>query len=54
MFEKVCPHCESHDILFDYNTDIYTCNDCGLNFTEAEHRQMIEDMDELKIYCVNI
>jgi len=43
IYQPVCQKCESQDLLFDYNTDVYTCNDCGVRMTRQQWKKIVLD-----------
>ncbi len=51
IYEPCCQKCESDDLLFDYNTDIYTCNNCGTKMPEQKWKAILKaDIDTTFAY----
>jgi len=47
IYSPVCLECESNDLYFNYNSNIYTCNDCGTKMhAETWHKFVKDDIEK--------
>ena len=42
IYMACCQKCESADLMYDYKTEIYTCNNCGEKLSWSQWRAIVK------------
>ena len=42
IYMACCQKCESSDLMYDYKTEIYTCNSCGEKLSWSEWKAIVK------------